>query len=132
MHGSGMNRVWEELCKRHRLRYLILFGSRVHGGKDGLSDWDFAAKFGRRPSMRELIELIADLVEAVGDDRVDLIVLDDAPPTLLFEALWKGKLLCLADREEYLWDRVKASSLYNEYTMVFKPMLVKKVFRNAK
>ena len=116
---------WEGLCRRHGLRYLLLFGSRVSGRPDGLSDWDLAARFGRRPSTRELLELIADLVEFLGDDRVDLVVLDKPglPPALLYEALWRGKPLCILDREAYLWDKVRALALYQEYRLIFRPHL---------
>lgn len=124
---------WEEICRRHGLRYLLLFGSRVSGRPDALSDWDFAAKWGRRPSAVEVLELLADLEEAVGSDRVDLVVLDEAgpPPALLAEALWGGRVLCVVDRAELLWDRVRAAALYAEYCLLFRPLAVRGVRRLA-
>jgi len=126
--------AWTRLCRRYGLKYLVLFGSRASGGADRLSDWDFAARFGRRPGIREIIELLADIMDLVGDDRVDLVVLDrpGSPPALLHEALWQGKPLCIFDRDTYLWDKVRALALYQEYLVVFRPRLEAMVKRLAK
>ena len=124
---------WNAVCRRHRLLYLVVFGSRVEGRADGLSDWDFGARFGRRPSLWEVAGLVNDLADAVGDERVDVVVLDDPslPPPLLYAALWRGKPLCVADREAYVWDRVRALALYQEYLLVFRPGLEAMVERLA-
>ena len=125
-------RSWRKLCERYGLKYLVLFGSRASGQADGLSDWDFAVRFGRRPSIHEVVELLADLIELAGDDRVDLVVLDrPLPPALLHEVLWRGRPLCVVDRDVYLWDRVKALALYQEYLLVFRPRLEAMVRRFA-
>jgi len=106
--------TWTRLCQRYGLKYLVLFGSRVSGKGDRLSDWDFAARFGRRPGIREIADLLADIMDLVEDDRVDLVVLDrpGLPPALLHEALWRGKPLCILNRDTYLWDKVSALALY--------------------
>ncbi len=44
--------AWTRLCRRYGLKYLVLFGSRASGKTDRLSDWDFAARFGRRPGIK--------------------------------------------------------------------------------
>ena len=44
--------TWTRLCQRYGLKYLVLFGSRASGNADRLSDWDFAARFGRRPGIK--------------------------------------------------------------------------------
>ena len=121
------------ICRRHRLLYLVFFGSRAGGKGDALSDWDFAARFGRKPSLHEVARLVGDITDILRDDRVDLVVLDRAglPPALLYEALWRGKLVCMEDRDAYLWDRVRALSLYQEYRVVFRPALVEAMKRLA-
>jgi len=69
---------------------------------------------GGDPVLREIIDLLADIMDLVGDDRVDLVVLDrpGLPPALLHEVLWRGKPLCILDRDAYLWDKVRALALY--------------------
>lgn len=125
---------WASFCRRAGIRYLILYGSRVHGRPDALSDWDFAARWGRRPSPLELGELAARLAELIGDERVDILVLDSAriPPPLLYEVYWRGRPLCILDRELYLWDKVRALSLYQEYRILFRPLALKMVEELAK
>ncbi len=126
--------AWARLCRRYGLKYLVLFGSRASGKADRLSDWDFAARFGRRPGIREIVDLLADIMDLVRDDRVDLVILDrpGLPPALLHEALWRGKPLCILDRDAYLWDKVRALALYQEYLVVFRPGLEAMVKRLAK
>ena len=126
--------AWRRLCQRYGIKYLVLFGSRVSGKADRLSDWDFAARFGRRPGMREIADLLADIMDLVEDSRVDLVVLDrpGLPPALLHEALWRGKPLCILDRDTYLWDKVGALAFYQEYLLVFRPGLEAMVKRFAK
>lgn len=125
---------WETFCRKMRLRYLILFGSRVSGRPDALSDWDFAARFGRRPSLLERGRLAAEIARLIGDERVDIVVLDDyrLPPPLLYEVYWRGKPLCIIDRELYLWDKVRALSLYHDYRIALHPLAVRMVWKLAK
>jgi predicted nucleotidyltransferase len=130
----GEHSVWVGLCRRYRLRYIILYGSRAKGLADPLSDWDFAVRFGRKPSLLEVGSLASDIADIIGDERVDILVLDEPhlPPPLLYEALWEGKPLCILDREVYIWDRVRALSLYQEYQLIFRPELEKMVEELAK
>lgn len=114
-----------DACDRFGLAYLLVFDSRVSGRPDSLSDWDFAARYGRTPSVHEIAELANYLAERLSVDSIDVVVLDDPniPPPLLYEALWKGLLLYVGDREAYRWDRVRALSMYHEYVTIFKPGL---------
>ncbi len=134
MAEAYAGRVWAEICRRHRLLHLILFGSRVEGYADRLSDWDFAVRFERKPSLRELAALAGDLASVVGDERVDIVVVDHRPlpPPLLHAIFWRGKPLCVRSREAYLWDKVRALALYQEYLQVFRPALEAMVERLAK
>jgi predicted nucleotidyltransferase len=135
MSGNlGSRDAWMRLCKKYKLRYILLYGSRVKGLADTLSDWDFAVRFGRKPSLIEIGRLASDIADVIGDERVDILVLDDLhlPPPLLYEALWESKPLCIVDRETYNWDKVRALSLYQEYLTVFRPELEKMVEELAK
>ena len=125
---------WEAFCREKRLSYIILFGSRVEGRVDPLSDWDFAVRFGRRPSLLEVGGLAADISRLIGDERIDVLVLDNPrlPPPLLYEVYWRGRPLCILDKELYIWDKVRALSLYQEYRIVFRPLMLQMVERLAK
>ena len=77
-----------ELCRRHRVRSLDLFGSATGSGFDpGRSDFDFLVDFGRTdlgPWMADYFRLKEELESLLGRP-VDL-VLATAPRTPYFAA----------------------------------------------
>lgn len=77
-----------DLPVRHpHLTALLLFGSRARGEALPGSDWDlgYLADAGFRPE-----DLLANLVEALHDERVDLVDLDRASAVLRFQAARDG------------------------------------------
>ncbi len=74
------------------LRYVVLFGSRARGYAGPHSDYDVAVKAGRRLGLVERGLLLAELEECLGA-RVDLVVVDDWDPIVVWEALTKGILV---------------------------------------
>jgi len=72
------------------LRLLLLFGSRARGDASTSSDWDFGylAKEGFDPD-----ELLADLIERLNSERLDLVDLQRANGLLRYRAAAEGKLL---------------------------------------
>lgn len=74
-----------------------LFGSQATGTAGPASDVDVAVlTSGALPPARRL-ELTADLQDAVPGRRVDLVVLDDAPPALGYRVLRDGIALLVRD-----------------------------------
>lgn len=95
------------VLREHPIRVAILFGSHVTGDAHARSDIDIAVEFDTvRPSDPEYNEtflgLSADLSEALGTDRVDLVDLRTVTPTLAATVFDQGVLL-VGDR-----DRVRA------------------------
>jgi len=107
------------------LRYLVFFGSRARGLGDPLSDWDFAARFGRRVGLLERLGLMGEIARRMRSDDVDLVVLDDpgTPPPLLVEALWGGEPICVEDEEAFHWDRAVALGMYWDWRIDLWPGL---------
>lgn len=72
------------------LRLLLLFGSRAHGEARTGSDWDLgylaSPEFDADP-------LLADLMTALGSDRVDLVDLGRAGGQLRFRAARDGRVV---------------------------------------
>ncbi len=100
----GLRRIAE----KWRVKYIILFGSRIRGKETPLSDWDIAIKFGRKITGREYIRVIGDLVEVLDTDRIDLVILDlDIPVELAYSILWEGKPLVVLDKNELIDDRLR-------------------------
>ena len=70
-----------------------LFGSAARATAGSLSDVDVAVLVGRRGAGERTLELIAALRPAVAPHRLDLVVLDEAPPTLAFRVIRDGIVL---------------------------------------
>jgi predicted nucleotidyltransferase len=64
----------QELCRRHNVRRLSLFGSRLKGVASPDSDIDFLVEFapGKEPGLLGLAGMELELSELLGGARVDL------------------------------------------------------------
>ena len=71
-----------------RVRAAFLFGGRAKGYVLK-GDIDIAVLFGRRYDLYELGALVVDIADALGvdEEKIDILVLDDAPPELVLKAL---------------------------------------------
>lgn len=85
-----------------------LFGSSARGRAGPLSDLDVAVLLGEGadPASAQL-DLIGDLAAATGTDRVDVVVLNEAPSELAFRVLRDGRLLLCRDDAARVRHRVR-------------------------
>ncbi|WP_276956957.1 type VII toxin-antitoxin system MntA family adenylyltransferase antitoxin [Allomeiothermus silvanus] len=74
-----------------QVQAAFLFGSRAFGGARPDSDWDLAVYL-EPPEPDPTLEILTDLVKA-GFERTDLVVLNQAPPVLAFEAVRANKVI---------------------------------------
>jgi predicted nucleotidyltransferase len=81
----------EELFRRHGVRLAYLFGSAARG--EAADDVDLALLV-RQGSAHDLWPEVAD---ALGTDRLDLVDLATASPTLRFRVVRDGRLLFAED-----------------------------------
>ncbi len=67
-------RALAELCRRHHIRRLALFGSVLKGMADETSDVDLLVEFepGREPGLIGLAQIEAELSTLLGGRKVDL------------------------------------------------------------
>lgn len=72
----------EELCRRHHIRKLSLFGSVLSGADRADSDIDLLVEFedGKAPGLLRLAQIEAELSALVGGRRVDLRTAEDLSP----------------------------------------------------
>lgn len=86
----------------HPVRLAVLFGSRVRGTATAESDVDLAVEFHEELSdderHRATLELIVDLMEALGVNDVDVTDLEGVRPTVGASALETG-IVVLGDDE---------------------------------
>ena len=80
------------------LRLLVLFGSRARGDGTERSDWDLG--YLATPGF-DGPALLADLVIALGTDRVDLVDLGRAGAQIRFRAAAEGCPLFASEREAF-------------------------------
>lgn len=89
---------------RPEVKLAYLFGSRVHGNINSLSDYDFAVYFGGDISPSEAFDLklslSSELARVLKNDAIDIVVLDhlDAPE-LGYKIVSEGELL--VDKEPH-------------------------------
>ena len=106
--------AWDE-----RVAYALLFGSAATGTDRADSDVDVAVGFraGARLSPRELGEMTARL-EAAAGRRVDLVLIDEAPPGLAYRVFRDGVVLVVADRAAFVDRKAKAILEYLDFQWV--------------
>lgn len=75
----------DELCERHHLRVVTVFGSAARGAP-GARDLDIAVLTGSEGGL-DLVALVNELVDLTGVDAVDVVHLDRAGPVLRERAL---------------------------------------------
>ena len=91
-------RAVEILSGDEHVRLVYAFGSGAHGTGGPLSDLDVAVLLRWHPTWDEERALWARLAPLAP--RVDLVVLNEAPPALRFEVITGGRCLLARDPRE--------------------------------
>jgi len=104
-----VNAVSSALAEDERVVAALVFGSRASGGECPASDVDVAVLVDEAPQGRQRYELVRSILlslsSRIAGERLDLVILNDAPPLLAFRVLRDGVLaLC---RDEVLLHRFK-------------------------
>jgi predicted nucleotidyltransferase len=71
-----------ELCRRHHIRRLSLFGSTLKGTAGSDSDVDLLVEFERdaKPSLLDIANIESELSNLLGGRRADLRTFEDLSP----------------------------------------------------
>jgi predicted nucleotidyltransferase len=112
-------RLRAALASRPEILEAYLFGSRARGEERAHSDTDVAVYLDQdrvppSPYGYES-ELAADLMRALGSNRVDLVVLNRAPPLLYHRVLRDGVRLLARDLRATTVREGRALSRYCDY-----------------
>jgi len=106
-----------------RVAALYLFGSHAQGAAGPSSDIDvgvlLAARVGREEYFTLRLQYLGRCMDLLGTDKVDLVILNDAPPILAYEVVSRGRLLCQNNREERVTFEADRVGKYLD----FKPFL---------
>ncbi len=91
-----------DLLREYDVEIAYLFGSRARGDHGPASDADvgvlFAEGLDGRARFQRQLQLASRLCSVLEVPRVDVVVLDEAPPALRFRVIEQGRLL-LCDNE---------------------------------
>ena len=102
-------KVRELLNKQKHVKLAYLFGSVAEGKEGKLSDVDIAVFLDESLSKKERfdlqLKLISGLMSILKTDRIDLIVMNDAPLLLKYNIIKHGKIL-----KDSIETRVKVES----------------------
>ncbi|MDP2753782.1 MAG: nucleotidyltransferase domain-containing protein [Nitrospirota bacterium] len=90
-------RVVEFLNKQEHVKLAYIFGSVAEGKEGKLSDVDLAVFLDESLSKKERfnlqLKLISELTSILKTDRIDLIVMNNAPLLLKYNIIKHGKIL---------------------------------------
>jgi hypothetical protein len=103
----------------HDVRLGYLFGSRATGKSTGLSDVDLGVSFAAGVDTRKAQGALLDaLVRELKTERIDLVLLEEAPFPLAFRIIRDGERLLATDPREDVSFRTRTIMRYLD----FKPL----------
>jgi hypothetical protein len=107
----------EALARRPEILEAYVFGSFARGEAQPHSDLDVAVYLTSVPAegLGADAEIAADLMSVLGSDRVDVVVLNHAPPLLYHRVLRDGIRLLARDLGETSVREGRALSRYCDY-----------------
>lgn len=112
-------RLAELLAPRGEILDAYLFGSRSTGSAQAHSDIDVAVYLADAPPVTSAFgyaaDLAAELMRALGTDRIDVVVLNDAPPLLYHRVLRDGTRILSRDLAATTTREGRALSRYCDY-----------------
>ncbi len=104
MLSEQYNRLADFFSKQEQVRLAYLFGSVAKGKAGKLSDVDIAVLLDESLNKKQRfdlqLELISDISEILKTDKIDLVVINEAPLSLKFEIIKANYPLFIRDRME--------------------------------
>lgn len=105
MRQAYLDSIVLELKKRKEIVFAYLFGSLAKRKETGLSDVDIACYLKKEISKENYFDfrlsLIGELTRLMPNQKkLDLIILNQAPPLLAYEVARSGKLLFSCDEKK--------------------------------
>lgn len=104
------------LCRQMGVAVAYLFGSAARGTRGPLSDVDLALLLDstHTPSSRfaQRLEITTHLTHLLRAPRVDVVILNDAPPLLQFRVIQQGQVLFERDPQDRVTFEARAIQRY--------------------
>jgi len=124
---NEVQKILKEYFKTHpEIEVAYIFGSLSQGKINPLSDIDIALLIDRNKIKEETYpygykaEILADLVQLLKTNNVDLVLLDEASPLLRHRILYFGKVIYSRDERKRIKFQIDTINKYNDYKYLFK------------
>jgi len=92
--GDKIERIGAYFARIPQIKFAYVFGSGARGDHGPASDLDVAVFLDRRVSSFAFrLRLIETMMQELGTERFDLIILNDAPPVLKYEVVRQGRVI---------------------------------------
>ncbi len=135
---SEHKRLADFLSKQEHIKLAYLFGSVASGKAGKLSDMDIAVLIddilNKKDKFEFQLKLISDITDLLKIERVDLVVMNDAPLSLKYEIIKANYPLFIRDRIEKIDFEQKVLSRYLDrryYEKMAASAFLKKVAVNG-
>ena len=117
----------EYLRSHPRVVFAYLFGGLARGERRPLSDVDIAVYLAGIATADVKLDILGKLIDILGTDEIDLVILNTAPPLLAMNVLRKKQVV--ADNEPAMRHRFESLSFrkYFDFLPVEMDMLKKKM-----
>lgn len=104
-----------EVCRRHAVHLMVLFGSAVAVRGDGEEPGDLDLAVAFRPGTQgDLLALVDELAELLDGDQIDVMDLASAGPVAAHRALTRGELVYEAEPHLFAERQIFAVNHYIE------------------
>jgi len=117
----------EYLRSHPKVVFAYLFGGLARGEHRPLSDVDIAVYLAGIVTADVKLDILGKLIDILGTDEIDLVILNTAPPLLAMNVLRKKQVM--ADNEPAMRHRFESLSFrkYFDFLPVELDMLTKKM-----
>ncbi len=124
---NEIQQLLEGYLKRHtEIAVVYIFGSVAQGRSNVLSDIDFGIIVDKNKIEEHIYpygykaHILSDLMKLLKTNKLDLVILNDAPPLLRHRVLYYGKLIHSIDEKRRIRFQVETINKYNDYKYLHK------------
>lgn len=84
----------KEIFEKNKVKFAYLFGSYGKGKSSKFSDVDVAVMFKKGVEKEKILDsLRIDLIKFLGEEAIDLVDFEEAPPKLQYKIIEEGKII---------------------------------------
>lgn len=133
-----MKKKFSAIFKKYPVAAAYLFGSRANGQVGPMSDYDFAIQLDDNLTPSKYLNIkskvVSDLIGAVNNNAVDLVVLNEAPLLLKYQILRYGKPIYVskpAQKASFVFNVIQKYLDWDYFQEKFSAALIKRTAKKG-